>query len=147
MSYATLEAAIDGVQTAVGAVTGIKSAPANPPESAAEFPFVVTYTRGGTLLLNTHGDYRGLHNIVVELHIARKWLPEDVATALPFFELVSKKLFGNLKDNDEAYEEIPYTFGALTWGTTEDEEGNEVPVQTIGFTWELREVKVVTTFP
>lgn len=139
----TLEGLIDTIQTAVDGIAGV-NAPANPPEMPSEFPFAVTYTTGGTLRWNTEGDYRGLHNIIVELHIGRVDLPNDIATLLPYFETVSRVLFDVLGDNVLAQEtnDIPYTFGELGWGATDN---GQPLVRTIGFTWTLRGVKILTT--
>ena len=67
------------------------------------------------------GLAEGLHSLVVEIHVARKDLPRDVETALPFGELLAAAVFddptlGGTVDTVRADEGITYTFGALAWG-------------------------------
>ena len=91
---ATLQQAITQIQTLVGALTGIKKAPATAPESINQFPFAVCYPESGTWELQA-GVKKGLHTVVIEIHVARVDLPRDIATALGYSESVVNTLMGN----------------------------------------------------
>lgn len=131
---ATLADLLGDIQDAVAALTGVKFAPEYPPESVNDFPFVVVYPDAFEAWVNTPEDYRMLYDVRVELHIARKDLPADVATLLPYAESGPKAIIKALVDNAYAFERMDGTFGALAW----QEQG------TIGFVWVIRRVKLVT---
>jgi hypothetical protein len=133
----TINAVLSTLQTAVGAVSGVKFAPDDPPEDAGDFPFMVTYFEAFRAVLNTPEDFRALYDVTIELHVARKDLPEDVNTLLPYAETVLNVIFKTMRDNSYAYEgEITGSFGVLPrWGDT----------QSIGFSWTIGGVKVITS--
>lgn len=130
----TLQTLLTGLQGAVGDVTGVKFAPDYPPDSAGDFPFAVTYLERFRVEQNTPQDVRALHTVRVELHVARKDLPEDVYTLLPFFETVTAAIINYLLTNTYAHAGITGTFGELGWDDT----------KTIGFLWTIQDVKIVT---
>ena len=131
----TLATVLSTLQTAMAGLTGIKYAPDYPPEQASDFPFVVTYPDTYRGVVNTPQDFRMLYDIRVELHIARKDLYEDVRKLLDYPEIGANALFDALITNSLAHEGIEGEFGALNWGG----------VDTIGFVWTVKAVKVVTT--
>ena len=135
MTVSTLEDLLEAVQTAVAAISGVQYAPPNPPEQAADFPFAVTYPATFDSQINTPEDYRTLYDIRVELHVARKDLPEDVAILLPYAETFLTALHKVVRDNAVACERITGTFGALEWGG----------VETIGYVWTIVRAKLRTT--
>ena len=130
----TLAGLLGHVQDAVAALTGVKFAPEYPPENASDFPFVVVYPDVFEAWVNTPDDYRMLYDVRVELHIARKDLPSDVATLLPYAESGPKAIIGALVDNAYAFERLDGSFGALAWQEQ----------TTIGYVWIIRRVKIVT---
>ena len=130
----TLQKMITGLQTAIAGVSGIKFAPDYPPDSASDFPFAVAYLDTFRVEQNTPEDVRALHTVRVELHVARKDLPEDIYTLLPFFETMTNAIINYLLDNVYAHAGITGTFGRLAWDDT----------ATIGFAWTIQDVKIVT---
>lgn len=131
---ATLAGLLGDIQAAVKAISGVKYAPAYPPENASDFPFVVVYPDVFEAWVNTPEDYRMLYDVRVELHIARKDLPSDVATLLPYAEAGPKAIIGALVDGAYAFERLDGSFGALAWQEQ----------TTIGYVWIIRRVKIVT---
>ena len=131
---ATLANLLSDIQTAVAAISGVKYAPAYPPGNASDFPFVVVYPDAFEARVNTPEDYRMLYDVRVELHIARKDLPSDVATLLPYAESGPQAIIKALVANAYAFERMDGNFGALAW----QEQG------TIGYVWVIRRVKIVT---
>jgi hypothetical protein len=75
------------IQDAMGALPGMKSAPDYPPESIDMFPFTVAYEGAGTWELSA-GQKRWIGDVIVELHMARKDLPRDVAKAAYYSDKV-----------------------------------------------------------
>lgn len=129
----TLATVLRTLVEAVAAVDGVQYAPAVPPEQAADFPFVVVYPGEFTALINTPEDYRMLWDLKVELHIARKDLPEDVTALLPYAETVTAALLGACVSAAIPVGSITGSFGAMEWAG----------VQTIGYLWTVRQVKVL----
>lgn len=130
----TLAGLLGDVQAAVAAISGVKFAPEYPPENASDFPFVVVYPDAFEGTINTPEDYKMLYDVRVELHIARKDLPTDVETLIPFAESGPKAIFGALVDNAYAFERMDGTFGVLAWQEQ----------TTIGYVWTIRRAKIVT---
>lgn len=127
---ATLPDAIARIQVLVRALGGIRGAPNEPPEKLNRFPFAVAFAGRGTWAGGSPaGEKRGLHTIIVELHVARKDLPRDVAAAMGYTESIPNTILNDptLNGNVDAVNEIRYTFGPLGWGTAE----------TLGFQFEI----------
>lgn len=113
----TLHDAITKIQGLVGAVSGIRSAPVNAPESANVFPFAVCYPESGTWEIA--GTWKkGLHTVVLEVHVQRRELPRDVSAALQYGETIVNTLFKNpalAGVVDTIKNPIVYSFGYLEW--------------------------------
>ena len=133
---ATLQQAIDRVQALVGAISGIREAPDEPPETMAVFPFAVAYVTGGRWDSISAGWAIGYHTIALELHVSRVDLPRDVQEAMAYSESVANALIGDITLNDtvETITSINYTFGPIGWAT----------VPTLGWRYEI-EVKQTQT--
>ena len=116
---ATLQQAIDAIQDLMGALTGMRSAPDEPPEDMSVFPFCVAYASDGTWGgFGGAGGKKGLHTIIVEVHIQRSDLPRDVAAAMAYSESVANALIGDptlAGTVDTIVGDITYTFGGLGW--------------------------------
>jgi hypothetical protein len=72
-----IQAVVEQIQDAMGALEGMKSAPDSPPESIDAFPFAVSYEGPGSWDYYAGGK-RWLGQIYTELHVARKDLPRDI---------------------------------------------------------------------
>lgn len=131
----TLQAALGQIQDGVAAVSGVMHAPDYPPEKPGDFPFVAVFPGTFTGTQNTPEDIRMLYNVHVELHIARTELDANVYEALPYAENIANAIFKALNANVIPHGDITGTFGAMEWGGA----------QTIGFSWIIQGVKIVTT--
>lgn len=136
---ATLAAVISEIAADLCVLTGIRGAPANPPDQINAFPFIVTYARSGVIEAGPVALRRGLHNIVIELHVARRDLARDVAAAMEYADTVPNALLATLSYSGDrfnntvsTFERITYTFGPMQWGG----------IDTIGFRWTLENVKI-----
>lgn len=133
----TLGEALLALQTAGGAVDGIKSAPDYPPEKAGDFPFFVTYPGRFISTQQPQGSATTLYDIVCELHVSRQQtLSAEVALLLTFPEAIIEALFEACNDTLLAQAGIEGTFGPLEWDD----------VDTLGFIFTVREVKIITNF-
>lgn len=133
----TLKDALGYLQTAGGAVVGIKSAPDYPPEKAGDFPFFVTLPGRFASTQITHGSATTLYDIVCELHVSRQaQLSAEILLLLSFPEAIIEALFEACNTNILAHAGIEGFFGPLKWDD----------VETIGFTFMVRGVKIVTDF-
>lgn len=137
----TLETVISEIAEDLQDIEGLRGAPSEPPEQINVFPFVVIYVRGGVWQIGAPGVIRGLHDIVVELHVARRDLPRDVRAAMSYAESVPQILLGALSAKGDRFNgsistfgRLSYTFGPMQWGG----------VDTVGFRWVLENVKTET---
>lgn len=80
----SITTAVANIQTLVAALSGMRSAPAQPPDSAGAFPFGVSYI--GAVEVNQASLTQRTHifTIITEIHVARKDLPRDVAKLDPY---------------------------------------------------------------
>ena len=134
-----LQSAIEAIQDVCLAVSGVRAAPDYPPESANAFPFVACYPVSGSFVGGPMGAMKALHGIAVEVHVARRDLPNDVQTIIGYGETIAAALLNaptlaSTVDTIRADEGISYTFGGMQWGDT----------QTIGYRLVVP-VKIITT--
>jgi hypothetical protein len=130
---ATLQDAIAYVQTLVGGVSGIRAAPEYPTEDINIFPFAMAYSGGGTWEISA-GRAKGLHTIVIEIHVARQDLPRDTHALMAFSDSIPQALLSDptLGGNIATFGTIRYTFGQLGWAG----------IQTLGFRFYIDNVKM-----
>jgi hypothetical protein len=126
---------VDELQT----IKDIRRVPDNPPENNDQFPFAVAYPLTGAYTAGPPvGNLKGLHNVNVELHIARKDLPRDYALVMDIIDQIPEELVKLLNaggySNLATFGEITYTFGPLSWAG----------VDTLGVTYTITDVKVET---
>lgn len=135
----TLAAAITQAQTYIAALSGIRAAPSTPPERVNVFPFVIARPGNGSIKFGATGAKKGLHNIIIELHVARKDLPRDVATILPYCESIPNLLMYKLLNDDkwngtiDTFESITYRFMSWDWSPE---------LKTIGIEFTVNDVKI-----
>lgn len=139
---ATLEEVCTQVATYLSTLSGIRAAPAKPPEKLDPLPMAVTYAREGVWEFGAAGVKRGLHVIVVDIHVARKDLPKDVDAAMNFSDSVPNLLMlknqndrtasGGWNGTISTFERITYFFGPMKWAD----------LDTLGFRFRVEGVKV-----
>jgi len=138
-SDSDLKDAVQEVVNMLREVDGLRRVPDEPPENNDQFPFVIVYPGDGRYKGGPPGLVTGLHNIVIELHIARKDLPRDFSSAMVLFDRIPFKLFANLKAKKfstiRTFSDIEYEFGPL----------NYAGIDTLGPTYTMTEVKIQTT--
>ena len=136
---ATLQDAIDQIQDAVGAVSGIRMAPDEPAENWRVFPVAVCYAGSGLWKISPVGVMKGIHDIVLNVFVARKELPRDVKAVMGYAKSVPNAILSDFQDGTitglEVIGDIEYTFGAIEWG------GQPL----IGFQYILRDCKTMDT--
>lgn len=136
---ATLQDAIDQIVTAVRGIAGIRHSPDEPTDVIAVYPAVQTFSKSGSYKHAPIGVMTGLHDVTVELHIARNDLPRDVAAAMVYAKSIPNAILKAHKAGTlTAVEEIggiEYEFGPMTWAGTD----------TIGFRFTIHDVKTQDT--
>ena len=139
---ATPQQVIDAIQADIGALTGMRGAPHEAPEAINAYPFCVAYVESGRSWSDIPGAQIILCNIRLDLHVARKDMPRDIARAMPWLATILNALHKPMATNTgdrfdstvDAMGEISFTFGALDYGTNE----------TIGFSFLIQDVKIQT---
>jgi hypothetical protein len=135
MPVATIKDVVTTLQTAVGAVSGIKSAPSYPPEQAADFPFVVTYPDKVFARDHAPDQFGAWWDVNVEFHLARKDLPSEVQKSLELAEPLFNAVLKTLRDNFVPFDDgIDGGFTEMVWGD----------VQTIGYRLTIKRIKILT---
>lgn len=131
---ATVLSAVKGLAAIVRAVSGVRAAPDYPPDQMSEYPFAVTMARAGRFDFGVAGESKGLHDLVVQLHIARKDLPVDVQAAMGYSDSVPLAIMGDvtLGGNVSTFQRISYEFGEMEYAG----------VQTVGFRWVIEGCKL-----
>ena len=133
-----LKDAVNDIVDELQTISGIRHVPDEPPENNDQFPFAVVYPLTGLYTQGPAQLMKGLHNVNIELHVARKDLPRDYATVMDLIDTIPWELMKKL--NDAGYSNlatlgpIEYTFGPLAWAG----------VETLGVTYTITGVKVET---
>ena len=129
-----LRDAIARLQSHAGALSGMKEAPIDPPESANQFPFAVSYVRNGSWHVESAGFSHAFVTLVTEIHLARNILPLDIVAALPFFEPFLRKLLADqtLNATVDNIGNVDFSFGPMEYG-----EQAGIPFATIGWQFVL----------
>jgi hypothetical protein len=126
------------IQTEIAKISGIQQAPQYPPDKLTEYPFAVCYPDNGRITTETKGATKGLHNIVIEIHLARKLLNETVKKAIQYIDLVPEELFSSLFNSEftptkfQTFGAVRYEFVAMEWNG----------VDTLGLRFVMEDVKV-----
>lgn len=127
----TVEAAVLDLQSKLLALSGMKAAPDYPPETAAPFPFGVSYEASATTEMGsfTYPLMDDRATIISEIHVSRVILPKAIKLAYQFRDLFLEAILddGNLSDSVAGVTEIRRTFGRLEWGG----------IETIGYRFEI----------
>ncbi len=88
--------AIEWIQGQIRTISGIRAAPNEPPNDMNAYPYVVAYEGPGEFWYgDPAGQYKGLHQVIIELHVARKDLPRDVTKLRTYFEPVAEKIMAD----------------------------------------------------
>lgn len=132
-----LQDAIAKVQDIAGAVSGIRAHPEYLPESINKFPFLVCYAGSGSFEIGPSGVMKGLHNIILELHVSRQNLPQDAKNVMQYSDSIPLALMADptLGATVSTIGRISYTFGGMQYADQ----------LTLGFRFTLEGVKLQTT--
>ena len=132
----SLQTVIDEVQAICRTVSGIKGAPSYAPEQINLYPFAVAYPGDGEVEFGALGEMKALHNVIVEVHVARKDLPVDLQRVSGFVDSIPAALMDDptLGGSCDTFQSIRYRFSQLGWGG----------VETIGYRFTVVNVKVRT---
>ncbi len=132
----TLQSAINAIQGVVSGVNGIRAAPDYPPDKMEVFPFAIAYARTGVFNAAPVGAGKGLHTVVIEVHVARKDLARDVQAAMVFSDAIPLALLADttLGGTVSTFARVRYEFGPMAYGG----------MATIGWKFFVEEIKLLT---
>jgi hypothetical protein len=132
-----LQDAIARIQTLVAAVDGIRASPQYLPEAINIFPYSVCYAGNGSYDFGPSGVMKGLHNIILEIHVARKDLPRDTEKVMDYADSIPLAIMHDptLGATVSTIGPITYTFGGMQYGDQ----------LTLGFRFTISNVKLMTT--
>lgn len=135
----TIKKAIQEIVDEIRNVRDLRSVPDAPPENNDVFPFAVVYPVSGTFEKQSWGWSVDLHNVAIELHVARKDLPRDFMQIVDVFDSIPNQLESGLQNDRfstvDTWGNITYIFGALEWAG----------VETLGVTFTMESVKLIGT--
>jgi hypothetical protein len=117
MAY-TIEQVMTRIQTTVTAVTGVRKAPAKPPEQMSVFPFAICLPATGEYLVNG-GWAQGLDEVTLDIHVARRDLPRDVDKLIVFWDSIPAALNADTQLNGTICViryPIRRSFATFNWG-------------------------------
>ena len=135
-----LQAAIASVQTTIAAISGIRQAPATPPEDATSFPFVVAYAGAGEFMgASPASSLKYLGSIIVDLHLARKDLPRDVAKVMTYHTSIPNAILNDITLGGNLDMCGPVACSGLIVMQYGDQE-------TLGLRYTIQNVKIVANF-
>lgn len=132
---------ITQVADVVSRVQGIRQAPVNPSETQNIDPFAVTYLFNGRIEIGPVGTRKNLHQIAVDVFVARTDLPRNLATLHPFVDSVPFALMSEVSDGGSLFNSTIQTFGGLetTFLPSVDYGGKQM----IGYRFVMEDVKVL----
>jgi hypothetical protein len=129
---------IGDIQLRLKALPGMGDVPFYPQEDAAKFPHITIYPGASQWTFGPAGDKKILYNIVVELHVSRKNLPDDAKSVYRYVEIVPNALMSSNETDtlaNTAFSGISFS-GLISMGYG----GSD----TLGFRWTLQDVKLIT---
>lgn len=129
---ATLREVIAAIQADMLTLTGMREAPTDPPEQPQVFPFSICLPDSGEWI-RAADVKQGLQTVTIDVHVARRDLPRDVAALTTYFaDAVPNKLLG-----DPYLGNTVDTITALTWQILTFRWDAAGQVQTIGLRFTL----------
>jgi len=115
----SLITAIAQVQMTIGTITGIKAAPANPPDApSGQWPLSIGFPKDGRYSGGGSAPIFGHHTVVVQIHYPRADLARAYAAVAPYVDFVAGALLADPTLSGTVTTisgEITYTFGAMVW--------------------------------
>lgn len=141
----SVHAVIAAIQDKMGALPGIKAAPDYVPENESPFPFIIAYEGPGIWKIGSPGCMQSMATIKIELHVARKDMPRDVAQAVFYSDKIPNAIFDGFNDDllgntVDAIGEIETSGLVFLQFFTPNGIGDH-----IGYIFTLKDVKIITT--
>lgn len=94
------QAAVDLFQAAFAALSVIHNAPADPPDSPDDFPFVTTYVFGlPRSYSETPETFRAIWDMRVDVFVALDTMPEAIQLLLTLPEAILNAIWSTIKTN------------------------------------------------
>lgn len=131
----TLQEGIDLFQAAFDALGGIKSAPADPPDTPDAFPFITTRAVRLHSDSNTPEDFRAMWDLEIIFLVSHGTLSDAVQSLLTFPETLLNAIYATIKNNAIPCGSVVATETSIEWGG----------IPCVGFAFTVQEMKIITT--
>ena len=135
---ATIEQVVTQVQTYMATLSGIRSAPSSPPDSLGGLPMAVCIPQRGRWSVGSQSK-KGLHAIVIDIHISRKDAPRDYKAFVPYIESVPNLLFSELLNGK--WDGLVETIGDIEYATTTFDYAG---METVGLRFTVTDIKMIS---
>jgi len=133
--------ACEEISAVAGQVTGIKRAPAYPPEGINESPYIITYIQAGDMDIASEGSRHSLWDINCDLLVARKNMAIDMEKLVSLLDPVKEAFAAEVSNNGTQFNDSIETFRNLHVEFVPDYTYQAV--QYIGYRFTLQGVKFI----
>lgn len=138
-----IQDAIGRMKTKIANITGIKGADEYLPEALPTTENWVVIYPGSTTFIGGQpaGCMTSLYSVVIEIHTPRNNLPQAIKKVMPYYDDIPNALFDELFDTKftstvDTFESIDCT-GLISM--------SYAGVETVGFRYTVKNVKIITT--
>ena len=117
----TLQTVCEKVASICRTVGGVRSAPAIPQDGSAVFPLVVVFPGRGVLQTQSGGFMTALHDVVAQVHVARKDLAADMTALYPLMDKIPQAILSDvtLGGTCQTFDRIDYEMMQMSWAGIE----------------------------
>ena len=111
----------EAIQSIARALPGVRSAPSQPPDSPAAYPFVVTLPAQGGLSCNNEGWFTGLHTLQTEIHVCRRDMTYDAVRLITLLQAFYRALMASptLSGTVSTVNDVRYYWRTMEWAGQE----------------------------
>ena len=130
----TLQDAVEALQTVLGTVSGIRSAPLYVPDSIGDYPIAISAPNAGEVVFEAERGRLALHEIVTWVLVAQVGTEYSLEAVIPFADRIPAAVGADITLGGvvSTIGGVSYTFGEVQVGQ----------VKYIGFTFRWRGVKI-----
>lgn len=133
----TVQTYIEAIQDKIRVIDGIQAAPELITDSVKVFPFVVAWPGPSSIEHGTPGSMKFMESIIIELHVARKHLPNDYQRIVRYTYEIPNAIWNAIRET-VAFRNVTCS------GLISLSYGSQGEVPTLGFRWTINDVKTMS---
>ena len=132
------------IAAVVGGVTGIRYASDTPPENNNTWPIAVVFPLSGNQAAGPIGTRRGLHNIVIDVLIAKQQstLPRRLEFLVPLLDSIPAALLAEVTDSGDRFSSTIDTFAQINYQWIPITDYTGTPCE--GYRFTMTDVKILS---